>query len=298
MTYNLPSYCSIFNLGHKQVQNIFEDPCEITAKIDGSQISFCKLNGKYFVRSKGKNIIINAPDKLFSKAIESILKLDLKEGWVYRGEYLNRPKHNVLCYERVPQNNVILFNIERTDQDYLTYEEMTEEGKRIGLEVVPLLFRGKIESLDQVKLFLNRDAYLGGCKEEGIVIKNYQKFGSDKKILMTKLVREEFKEIHSQEWKKSNPSPTDIIQEIILSYKTPPRYQKALQHLKENGKIENSPKDIGELMKEVPADILKECEDEIKQKLFDYFWPKIRRAVVSDIPNWYKDLLVKQVNFN
>ncbi len=47
-------------------------------------------------------------------------------------------------------------------------------------------------------------------------------------------------------------------------------------------------------MREIPTDVLKECEDEIKEKLFKHFWPKISRGVTRGIPEWYKDQLAKQ----
>jgi hypothetical protein len=39
---------------------------------------------------------------------------------------------------------------------------------------------------------------------------------------------------------------------------------------------------------------LKECADEIKDKLFAYAWPHIRRALGADFPNYYKELLLKR----
>jgi hypothetical protein len=136
---------------------------------------------------------------------------------------------------------------------------------------------------------------LGGQKIEGVVLKpiNYNIFGEDKKVLMGKYVSEAFREIHKHEWKLSNPSRTDFIDLLAQQYTTPARWNKAIIHLKEQGLIQDSPKDIGLIMKEVPLDILKECEQEIKDKLFEHFWSTIRRKVVSGFPEWYKEQLLK-----
>lgn len=58
--------------------------------------------------------------------------------------------------------------------------------------------------------------------------------------------------------------------------------------------FEGSPRDIGALMKEIPADIEKECRDEILEALWEWAWPKIRRGVIRGVPEWYKELLLKQ----
>ena len=74
---------------------------------------------------------------------------------------------------------------------------------------------------------------------------------------------------------------------------TQARWQKALQHLREAGKIEDSVRDIGLLMREIPEDVLKECEEEIKEQLFKWAWPHIRRSVARGAPEWYKEHLLK-----
>jgi hypothetical protein len=66
------------------------------------------------------------------------------------------------------------------------------------------------------------------------------------------------------------------------------RYRKAVQHLAEEGHIKNEPHDIGGIIKEVGDDILKDSKDEIKEMLFQWAWPWIKRSTTKDIPSWYK----------
>ena len=56
-------------------------------------------------------------------------------------------------------------------------------------------------------------------------------------------------------------------------------------------KLDESPKDIGALMKEIHKDLLAEEEDKIKDVLFKWAWPKIARGVAAGVPQWYKEKL-------
>lgn len=119
-------------------------------------------------------------------------------------------------------------------------------------------------------------------------------FGSDKKILLGKHVSEEFKEVHRNDWKKSNPTNTDVLQIISEQYRSKARWNKAIQHLKERGELENSPTDIAKLFKEVQEDIRTECETEIKDQLYKWALPHIIRVSTKGIPEFYKEILVKK----
>jgi len=298
------SYPSIFALGHRYVADLLLDPVLVQEKVDGSQISFGAFpNDSGYptvrMRSKGAQINVLAPEKMFKKAVDYVVSIaeTLTPGYTYRGEYLSTPKHNALAYDRVPKNHIILFDINPEQEAYLPFNVVQNEAERIGLETVTPLFFGMVESLEQFRSYLEHTSCLGGQKIEGVVVKNYARFGLDKKVLMGKFVSETFKEVHANEWKASNPSANDIVQTLIASLKTPARWNKAVQHLREAGLLEDSPKDIALLMKEVPSDIEKEEQEYIKAKLYEWAWPQIRRGVVAGLPEYYKQLLlVSQFN--
>jgi hypothetical protein len=111
--------------------------------------------------------------------------------------------------------------------------------------------------------------------------------------MMGKYVSESFKEVHRHNWKQDNPTTGDILLRLVEEYKTPARWNKAIQHLKENGTLLNDPADIGPLMKEINEDILKECRDEIKEKLFEYAWRHISRNLTRGFPEFYKQKLLE-----
>lgn len=292
------SYPQIFNLGHKNIREIFDDDVLIEEKVDGSQFSFGHFDSILKCRSKGCQINPDYPEKMFKAAVDYVKTLDfdalLKPGWTYRGEFLAKPKHNSLAYDRTPKNNIIIFDINPTEEEYISYEEKVKEAERIGLETVPLLYRGKINSPDEIIALLERTSILGSQKIEGMVVKNYKRFTLDKKAMMGKLVSEAFKEVHNKEWKSDNPGALGIVELMIAKYKTPARWDKAIIHLREANKLEGSPKDIGFLIQAIQEDIEKECIDEIKEDLFKWGWNKIRRGCMAGFPEYYKEWLLRE----
>lgn len=287
------SYPKIWALGHAGVAELLFDSVIVEEKIDGSQFSFGLFGTEIKIRSKGQEMIFGK-EKMFSKAEDFVQSVAdrLHEGWTYRAEYLQKPKHNVLAYDRVPAGNLILFDINSGHEQYLSPEAKAEEAARLGLETVPLLHNGKIDAIDTFRVLLDRISCLGGQKVEGFVVKNYARFGADKKALMGKYVSEAFKEKHKVDWKESNPAQNDILLRLINAYRTGARWDKAIIHLKEAGKLENSPRDIGLLIKEVGADMLFECGDEIKALLWQWAQPNIMRGLIRGLPEYYKEKLL------
>lgn len=292
---HISSYPSIYALGHRAIVDIFASPVVIEEKIDGSQFSMSRTAGALSCRSKGKDIVIEAPEKMFAKAIETASQLDLHDGWTYRCEYLQSPKHNTLTYARTPAKHLIVFDICTGPETYLRPDAKRAECDRIGLECVPCFYDGSHGvSKGIAEELLQKDSILGGCKIEGFVVKNYNLFTAEKKIAIAKYVSEAFKEKHTLEWKSANPTKTDVIQNLITELKTEARYNKAIQHLRDNGAITDTLKDIGPLMKELNCDTEKEECDYIKEKLFAHFWPQIRRGITAGVPEFYKAKLAEK----
>jgi len=290
----ISSYSKVYALGHKSILNLLDGDVLVEEKVDGSQFSFANIDGELVCRSHKKDIILDAPEKMFNKAVEISRELFplLTPGWIYRAEYLSKPNHNVLTYGRIPTRTLVIYDIARGLEDYLNEYDKLAEALRIGLEVVPVFFNGRIESLEQFKSLLDTDSFLGGTKIEGVVIKRYDYFSLDGKVGMGKYVSELFKEKHVKEWKKHTSK--DVVQNLILELKSEARWRKAVQHLKENGKLTESPKDIGLLFRAVPEDILEEEKDYVMKKLFDHFWPHIQRAITAGLAEWYKEELAKK----
>lgn len=292
---HLSSYPSVYAIGHRAIADIFDGDVVVEEKIDGSQWSMCRSSdGQLLCRSKGKDLIIDAPEKMFIQAVETAKALDLRPGWVYRCEYLSKPKHNTLSYSRVPTKHLIVFDICTGPESYVTPEAKALEATRLGLECVPCLFQGKVSNLDQFTAFLDRESVLGGCKIEGVVVKNYLKFTQEKKVYVGKYVSEAFKEKHQGEWRVSNPTQNDVVQRLILELRTEARWNKAIQHLRDNGQLADSPQDIGALIKEIQGDTEKEEAESVKEALYKHFWPQIQRGLIAGFPEFYKKHLAGQ----
>lgn len=303
------SYPSIFALGHRALASLLTVPVNVEEKIDGSQFSFGlfeaygadgQLSGEHVLRcrSKGAVLVLEAPEKMFTLAVQTVKSLApmLHVGWTYRGEYLAKPRHNGLAYNRVPNQHVMIFDINDGHESYLSYDAKREEAMRLGLETVPLLFSGILSDVSSARGFLERESALGGQPIEGVVVKprDYGLFGPDKKCLMGKFVSEAFKEVQSKAWREDNPTKQDVLDRIAESFGSQARWMKAVQHLREAGQIEDSPRDISKLIHEIPADVLKECEADIKDALFAWAWPHLRRGITRGVPEWYKDQLLKR----
>lgn len=294
---SLSSYPKILGFGHRMIEKITDGPVVCEEKVDGSQFSFGVVNGELVCRSKGQQIILDACDKMFDLGVATakLLEPQLIPGAIYRGEFLNKPKHNSLTYERVPKHNFILFDVEIGLQKFMSRAEKEAEAARLGLEVVPCYFEGELmaDDLAGLRKYLSNVSILGGQKVEGIVIKNYAQFSTDGKICVAKVVSEEFKEIHHGEWKKTNPAPMDIVTSLIAGLATPARYNKAIQRRKEAGEFLGAPQDIGPLIRSIQDDVDAEAADTIKEALFKHAWPSIARGIVKDFPQFFKKKLLE-----
>lgn len=290
---DLRSYPKVYNLGHRAIRDLFDGPVVVQEKIDGSQFSFGVIDGVLRVRSKGREIPLPSTDKLFAGAIATAerLKDQLIPGWIYRGEAMRAPKHNTLEYERAPEGNFVLFDIDRGLEDRVGGpDELTVVAEILGLEVVPEFYRGEVADLDHLKELLEKGSMLGG-PIEGIVVKNYNRFGQDGKMLMGKWVREAFKEQHRANWKPSTKK--DVVQQIVETYRHERRWEKAVERRRDNGELAGEPRDIGPLIQSVQRDVAEECADEIKEKLWEAYRKQIERGVTAGFAEWYKGRLAE-----
>lgn len=294
MEHYISSYPKVYAIGHRAVKDIFDGYVDVEEKVDGSQFSFGLINGVLQCRSRNVTLDLDNPG-MFDKAVEAVRDVQnrLHPEWVYRGEYLRTPKHNTLAYGRTPKNHIILFDVMTGIEEYLQSSYVAEQAEWLGFEYVPHLFSGTVSSIEQLRSFLKLTSILGYQKVEGVVVKARDKFTVDGKMMVAKLVSEEFKEVHQGEWKGTHPNRADIVDRIVDRYRTPARWQKARQHLFEDGLLEGAPSDIPALMKEVSRDIIEEEGDEIKKILFDHFWKTISKDILRGLPEWYKQSLAE-----
>jgi len=292
------AFPKIFAVGQDYIADLFLDEVEITEKIDGSQFVFGRVNGEAKCRSKGKEQYEGAVDKMFMDAWDYVHSVDLPNDILFYGEYLRKPKHNTLCYQRIPRNHIVIFGASTPGDTFVSeYEELAELAGSIDLEAVPLIYQGLIKSADELKAMLETDSYLGGTKVEGVVVKNYARpfllGGQPIPLMCGKFVSEAFKEKHISGWSKENTSKGkwDAFKD---GFRTDARFEKAVQHLRDNGELENSPRDIGKLIAEAKRDIAEEERDAILKFLWQEFSPELMRRATFGLPEWYKEKLAEQ----
>ena len=296
----IPSYPKIFAFGSRIPVHPFDGkPAVFQEKVDGSQFSFGMVDGELQMRSKGQEQSLDVCDGMFRLAVESAHERGAPEGVVFRCEYLNKPKHNTLAYDRVPAGNLVVFDVYQRDNaglwDYLAPDPAEALAVQVGLEYVPT-WQDTITTADQILAMLDRESFLGGPNIEGVVMKRYDlivpQFTTP---LFCKYVSERFKEKHSTDWKNRNPSGKDFLGMLADTYRTEARWRKAIQHMRERGELVDGPQDIGPLMKEINVDVRDEIEEEAKQALFDHWWKTYAaRTVGRGFPEWYKELLLRE----
>ncbi len=306
---DLPSIPKIYSLGQRHNAAIFEDLVQVEEKIDGSQFSFGVVNGKIECRSKGQPIDLDDPGMFklaFSNAVGAIQGLLYRsshtislEGLIFQCEYLAKPKHNILAYSRVPKNNLVLFDVRLPDGSYASRDVREMWAKELGIEAVQVFYQGYLPvttNFDSFAEYHARESQLGGVKVEGVVVKNYSKVHPEamtsKAPVTAKIVAPAFKEKRASV--PGNPGKDgakEIVEKLTNCLRTEARWLKAIQHLREAGKLVNDNKDIGPLCKEIQADILAEETDWIKQRLFDEFSKQILNGTVVGFAHFYQKLL-------
>jgi len=302
---NIPSYPKVRNLGHPDIDGLLDGPITIQEKVDGSQFSFMwDESGTLWARSKGK--MQAGPgietDKMFQPAIDYLSGLasidpQLERGpTIFRAEYMSKPKHNTIAYDEMPHNGLALFDVEYGQDRFQTDVALYAWAGALGISYVPEFANehGSFVNMKALDNYLDRDSFLGGSKVEGIVIKNRTRFGADGKMLAGKYVSEAFKEAHKKDWKGRNPGGQDVVGQIVESVNTEARWEKAVQHLAEDGLLTHTPKDIGLLMKAVKDDAFNEEKHWMMAQVWNWSSPQIMRGLGRGLPEWYKQKLAER----
>ena len=293
----ISAFPKIFAIGTDYISRIFDNEVEVTEKIDGSQLVFGKVRGELYMRSKGQQLYIDNPEKMFLEGMEYVASISgrLPDDTIFYCEYLKKPKHNTLAYERVPKNHLMLFGVSSAlknfNRDFATCADDLE------IEHVPILYKGTIENVDMLLELLETDSVLGNCKVEGVIVKNYdQPFllgGQPIPLMMGKYVSEAFKEVHNKNWKEKS-THRGRWETFKMQFRSEARWQKAVQHLAEKGELENEPRDIGKLIKEIQRDVMEEESERISGFLMSEFGVEIKRYATGGFPEWYKETLAKR----
>lgn len=300
-------YPKVLSLGQPLIADIFSHPVEISEKVDGSQ---CRIQlTEDSVKCGSKNVGI-ADEKMFRLAHEQAERIWNEKVWWTFGdditlfaEFLNKEKHNVLIYGRVPLNNLYLFGA-MVDDRHLQTDELIEIAKELQIEPPHILAaESDVKSQSDIEEYLKVDSCLGNTILEGVVIKQYHEtypallastqafFGYP---MAGKLVRDDFKERLDKEWsgKKQRETP---LAKVTTEFLTDARFNKAIQHLADEGRITYEMNNLKDIIPEFYRDLVDEEHDEIVKIAMEEFWRQLKRKCDSfSVQEWKRYLVEKQ----
>ena len=295
---NLPGYASPENLWHKNANLLLGKKVIVEEKIDGSQFSFGVMqDGKLHFRSKGRQIQRDDVDGLFEPIVWALIAIEhhLPVGLIFRAEAVTRKRHNVLTYERVPERCCVVYDIQNESGQWMLPGRKVDICLQLGLECVGFEVLDKLVAYDFLADRMNQPSMLGGPRE-GIVIKPYDYLPLDpytQMPVMAKMVRNEFREKHGV---AGNPNgrkgPSQIIERLTTEFATEARWQKAVQHLRDRGELKEGMHAVPDIMREIVVDLEKEEELYIRDQLWKWAWPQLKRLCGKGAPEWYKSQLI------
>ena len=295
-------YTKIEAVSKMDMQNLKNGTVIIEEKIDGSQFRVkIRKDGVLSFGSKSVDFTDEkGVEKMFQLAVDEFRKLwhglpiTLEDDMYIFAEYLQKPKQNTLCYERIPNHNIIIFDIRQFNKFY-DYDRKKAFAQMLGLETVPLLWKGDGSELtmELIESLLKNDSILGKEKVEGVVMKNYFQFRIEPWCagdpMFAKYVRPEFTERNKENWKVQK----NFLDAEIINAEA--KWNKARIHLKERGELENQPRDIAKLVKEVHTDIETEDKERIKDLLWERYGRELKSKICRGLADWYKKKLMEEM---
>ena len=246
------------------------DTIQITEKIDGSNVSIQKVDGKLEAYSRRMQLDANNSLNGFYDYVQTLDPNLFDENYVVFGEWLIQRK---LKYNDSAMYKWYVYDMFDLEADaWVTQDIVKEFCNKAGLTYIHVLYEGPFISWEHCKTFLHDPMY--GDKQEGIVIKNQTKLNapySDDTYYL-KIVNQEFKETKAYK----APKTADEIaaeaqaQELAKTIITERRIEKMIFNLQDDGILPatltmKDMKIIGQnLPKRVYDDCLKEEPETVK----------------------------------
>lgn len=277
-------YPEIPRLGHEDVLEILqygEDFIFVEAKVDGGNGSMWidEKDGQVHFGSRNRDLTSDQDYKMFA-GLQAKLRehLHIKEmnGIILNPDYFYYFEWmavHTIRYTSAPFIIGLDIRLKRAmDSDdfglFLSREGKEREFDRIGIEIVPLVWKGKVSDLKKLKVeeLVPQSKYFNGL-EEGIVIKNYSRMSKlGHHQLFAKVVREEFKEDNRAVFGsvKNKESDSD---KIVNQFVTEARIKKQIHKLvDEEGKtLDRS------LMQFLPSAVIKDVVKEEILFIYDTY---------------------------
>lgn len=237
------------------------DLIQITEKIDGSNASIQKIDGKLEVYSR--RMQLDAKNTL-EGMYEYVQTLDpnlFDERYVVFGEWLLQRK---LKYNESAMYKWYVYDMYDLETNkWMTQDIVKEFCNKAGLNYVHVFYEGPFISWEHCKTFLHDPMY--GDKQEGIVIKNQTKLNTPyaDETYYLKIVNKEFKETKAYKTPKSAEqlSAEQEAKDLALTIITERRVEKMLFALRDDGILPNklTPADMKTVAQHLPKRIYEDC---------------------------------------
>lgn len=291
-------YQHVEKIGYEQTEGLLDGECYVFPKLDGTNgkiwyedkvIKFGNRNRELEVGKDNAGFLNRFKDDIrFKRFFEKYSDL------ILFGEYL--VSHTIKHYRNEAWNKFYVFDVCKIIDNELVYLHFNEYEKRLkefNIDYIPPICIVKnptykrLLSLIEKNTFLLQDGFIG----EGIVVKNYQYKNKYEKVVWGKIVRNEFKEKHKEEFGILEIKEKLRIEEkIIEKYCSEHLINKTFEKIR-NEKGWDS-KCIPELLGRVFYDLINEDLYNIIKK---YKFPKIdfnelKRLCILKIKEIKKDL--------
>lgn len=189
-------YGKIYHWNDLRLKGLLDGIVVIEEKIDGWQVNFGMVEdfyGEPQLALRTKNRSHEGPDiwEPLRPLWGRLQSLDLRPGWTYRGEYVPEKKMNQITYDRPASGMVVIWDIDRGVEEYLSCYDKKQEALRLGFDAVEPLAIGVFRP-DSLPGLVPKHSLLGG-ETEGVVIKNYGRAFKGH-LMKGKYVRPEFRD--------------------------------------------------------------------------------------------------------
>jgi len=298
-----PHYNKVLTLGDPYIIDLLNGRIVVEEKVDGAQFRFGRINGKLMCGSHRIDFDeLHAVDAMFQPAWTYVLSISdrLPDNVMFYTEFLGRVRQNRLIYEVVPKNGLMLFDAYWfAESRWATLDELLRFANAIDIDPPRVLYDDDGKGFDKALAddLLRSVSCLGNTLIEGLVIKNYGQPGGDRyhhgpSFACGKFVQP--KRAEKNQTVRNAADANDVVARIVERFKTEARWAKAVQHVKEDGRLEGSMRDVKALLAEVENDVLEENSDEIIDMLWDRFGHAIIKGIRDGLPEWYKKRLSEQ----
>ena len=298
----MKKFPKVLSISNKLLDRLFDDPVEVSEKVDGSQWRIHLTEDQYTYGSKNVGC---TTEGMFDIARTESQIIYQDTDWRTIGdditlfcEFLSKPKQNTLSYDRVPQDHLYLFGA-IVDDRHLSSAGLKTLAKVIGIDPPNIIYIGEIHNPVKLEELLDTESYLGGCRIEGVVCKNIHKTYDPLLLssqafmdypLVGKFVNPKFTEVNMGSHKKNK---VNTIDKVAATFFTEARLQKSIQHLREEGKINDENSDLRFLVPEFYNDLWEEEKDIITKILLGDILKTVRKKASSYVVNEYKKILMK-----